>query len=466
MKLKSITKRIIILIVIALIQFTNNNIKGQSWSLEYSLQGDSTIYTLSKDKILHGKSVDFFFPAYKFYQTASKTGIQSERVGHTEIIELKFDSKNRSCNKLNFESNLYAEGIDSIWFFLKTLDNHMIPVIQKDVLREYKGYTYLPTIYFSANNINDSIKSIQIVGTTNTDKCKFILGRLTGSKQIGYIANNMTVVDSLLSKYPFEKQSDSYVYLPDFYLKFHGLGFIQHLVLKNCQSTYDSIQCISQFTNMLLNEYGLYDVYGINKQELIDQNVILAKTSYNIDNYYIGMKKIIVSLNSCHYRLSTGGIDDIESPVQPIYFYNINNKITISAIFDTTLVNKIQLDDKLLSINHVPLEQLYHDLSMRVFASSPQQREIKITQKILYLARELFGDSLLLEFQNSKNNYYIGLNKVNFTCKKIIPSNFKIISENTIEKFNNIIYLKPFFKNHLLFLFYIHTKRNLIIVMV
>ena len=446
MKIIIKSKKIILLVVVIFIQLVNNNIEGQSWSLDYFLIGDSLVYSISKNNIIQGNSIDFLFPAYKYYQTASKTAIQSEMVGNHEIIELKFISKNIICDKLNFESDMYAEGIDSIQIFFKTIDDHLLPIVQKDILHEYKGYTYLPTIFFSISLINDSIKSIIIVGKSQNKNRKLIIGRLTGSKKIEFKAENMRDVDSLLSKYPIEKQSDSFVYLPDFYHRFHRFGFFSQFVLNECRSVYDSLQNISQFTNKLLNEYELYDIYGIDKHKLINQNILLTKDSHDIDSYYIGMKEIIASLNSCHMRLSTSKQDDVESPLQALYFYSINNNITVSAIFDSTLSNKIQLGDRLLSINHVPLEQLYHKFSKNIYASTPQQREIKITQKLLYLAKEIFGDSLLLEFQNNVNIYSVMLDKSNFSSKKIIPSDFKIISGNVIEKYNKIVYLKPVFQ--------------------
>ena len=443
MKLKNITKRIILLFAVVLIQLINYTISGQNWSLEYVLKGDSSVYTLSRDNVIKGKSIDFFFPAYKIYQSSSKTTIQSERVDNKEIIELRFDSINRYCNKLNFESDLYAEGIDSIQIFIETIDNRLVLVVQKDVLREYKSYSYLPTITFSVNLNSDSIKSIKIVGKSNNENRKLIIGRITGSKRIELITENTNSIDSLLSKYPIENQNDTYEKIPNLFIRFHAFEFYSRLILKDCNTIYDSIQCISQFTNKLLNEYGLYKVYSIDKQELINRNALLTKNSNNFKSYYEGLKGIISSLNSCHMRLASNKQDYDDSPLQAIYFYNINNAITVSAIFDPKLENKVQLGDRLLSINQVPLEQLYHNFSTKVFASTPQQREIKITQKLLYLAREIFGDSLKLEFQNNTNNYYIELNKTNFSCKKIIPSDFKILSNNTIEKYSNIVYLKP-----------------------
>lgn len=464
MKTGSKTEKMIILFMILFMQFSNNSINGQNWSFEYVLFGDSSVYTLSRDNILRGKSVEFFFPAYKYYQTATKKAIQSEKVGNDEIIELKFNTKKIICDRINFESDLYAEGVDSIQIFLKTTDDHLIPVTffaQQNSLFGYKEYTYLPTIYFSVKITKDNIKSIQITGKSNNQNRKLILGRLTGSQRVEYTTNNMMAVDSLVSKYPFDKKSDTFYKLPIFYLRLHSLYFCYRLVLKNCWTSSDSIQCISQFTNKILNEYRLYDVYGINKQELIYCNDSITKTAKNIESYYDGMKEIIASLNCCHIRLSTSKQDNVESPLQSLYFYNISNKITVSAIFDPSLKNKIRLGDRLLSINHVPLERLYQDFSKKVYASSPQQRDIKITQKLLYISKAVFGDSLLLEFQNNTNNYSVRLNKSNFSGKKVIPSDFKIISDNTIEKYNNIIYLKPVFQESTLIPYLYSHKKEL-----
>jgi len=461
MKQRSKTIKITLLFIIVFIQFTNNYIKGQNWSIEYVLEGDSSVFMLSKNKIMQGKLVDFTFPAYNYYQTASKKAVQSIKVGNNEIIELQFNSPKRSCSELNFESDIYTEGIDSILFFIKTIDNHLIPVAQKNILHEYKGYTYLPTINFSVSKTNDSIENIVIVGKSRNENRKLIIGRLTCSKKITFSAENMREVDSLVSRFPRERKSDTFVHLPDFYHRIHGFKLYYKLALKNCHSFSDSLQCIGQFTNSLLEKYELYDVYGICKQELINRNTLLVKRSKDIDSYYDGMKEIIASLNSCHMGLISSKQDDVESPLQPIYFYNINNTITVSAIFDPLLENEVQLGDRLMSINHIPVKQIYHDFSKKVFASTPQQREIKISQKLLNLAKNSFGDSLLLEFQNNTNNYFIELNKLNFSSKKVVPSNFKIISDNLIEKYNNIVYLKPFFHGSILIPYLYSHKADL-----
>ena len=457
MELKSQTsKKNILLFALLIHLLASNFVQGQSWSIEYVLNGDSSVYTLSQDKILQGKPVDFFFPAYKYNQTSSKEAVESVSVSNKEVIELELDTRLFNFENIHFEIDLYAEEMDTLQFFLKTTDDRLIPMIQRT---HRNGYTYLPTVTFSANIINKGIQSIQIVGKSKNENKKFIVGRINGSKKIAFTAENMIAVDSLVSKYAFEQQSETFVELPDHYLRLHGFNMWSRLVLKDCRSTADSIQSICQYTNTLLNDYELYDLYGINRQELINRNVLFAQSSKDIDSYYKGLKEIIASLNSCHMRLTTSQQDDVESPLQAIYFYNINNKISVSAIFDPTLENKIQLGDQLLSINSIPLEELYHDFFKHVFASSPQQREIKVTQKLLYMAKEAFGDSLLLEFQNNDKNYFVWLNNSNFVGKKVVPSDFKIVSDNLIEKYNKTVYIKPVFLESSL-IPYLYSHKN------
>jgi hypothetical protein len=441
-----ISKRKTLLFALILFLFANNFVQGQSWSIEHVLRGDSSVYKLSQDKIIQGNPVDFFFPAYKFNQTSTTKVIESVYIENNEIIEIEFDSNFILCDKIDFEIYLYAESVDTIRIFLKTADNHLVPIRQQIVP---KGYFYLPTIFFSVNleqdNLSSRIMSIQIVGNSKDKSSKLILGRLNGLKKIEFVTENMQTIDSFVSKYPFEQQSDIFYELPARHLKLRGFYGNSRLVLKDCHSAFDSIQCISQFTDKLLNEYVFYDVYGINKDDLLNRNALLTKTVPDIDSYYKGMKEIIASLNCCHIRLTTNQIELEESPLQPIYFYNIKNEIVVTAIFDPTLNNTIQLGDKLLSINNTPLEQLYKDFSKYVFASTPHQREMKITQRLLYTAMETYGDNILLEFQNNMGIYSTYLSKANFFNKRIVPSGFKVASNNMIEKNNNIIYFRPNF---------------------
>lgn len=445
MELMSLSsKRKILLFASIMHLFASNIVQGQTWSIEFILNCDSSVYTLSQNKILQGKPVDFFFPSYKFNQISSNDAVESVKIGNGEVVELELDTRHLDFENIHFEIDLYAEEIDTLWFFMKTTNDRLIPLAQRT---HRNGYTYLPTVTFAVNIIKNDIQSIQIVGKSKNEDKKFIVGRVNGSKKIEFVAEDILAVDSLVSKYSFEKQSDTFFTLPDFYLKLHGFSIYSRLVLKECWSTYDSIYCIRNFfTSKILNEYSLYDVYGVNKQKLIDRSIDLAETSKDIESYYNSMKEVISSLNSCHMRLSTSQQDDIESPLQAIYFYNINNEIVVSAVFDPTIEHSIHLGDRLLSINNIPLGQLYSDFSKKVFASTSQQREIKITQKLLYLARELFGDSLLLKFKNNTDSYSIWLNKSNFSGKKVIPSDFKIVSDNLIEKYHNIVYMKPVFQ--------------------
>ena len=346
------SKKGILLFVIILMQFENNNILGQSWSIEYVLDGDSLVYKISQEKIIQGKPFEFFFPAYKFNQTSSTSVIKSECIGNNEIIELDFDTKSFNFEMINFEIDMYAEGIDTIQYFLKTTDDSLILISQNKIKQ---GYKYLPSTYLTVNITNEEFKSIQIVGKVKDLKRKLILGRLNASKKIKFTTDSEKEIYTYTSNYLLEKQNDTFVELPDHYLKLNDFLFRFKLVLKDCWSSHDSILCISQFTDKLLNEYWLYDVYGINKQELINRNALLVKTTHDVDSYYRGMKEIIASLNNCHIRLSTGKSDE-ESPFQPIYLYNINGDITVSAIFDPTLESKIHLGDKLLSVNNIPTE--------------------------------------------------------------------------------------------------------------
>jgi C-terminal processing protease CtpA/Prc len=446
MELKGFTskKTVLSFLIIALQFFTSNYIFGEKgWSVEYILEKDSSVYTLSQDKIIQGNAINFFFPAYKYSQTSLMSAIESIKKEDIEIIELKFESKYKLYSEINFEVDIYSEGIDTIQFFLKTKDGNSILLSQKSVRQ---GYKYLPTSYFTIDLTNSvfssDFNSIQIIGKAKEKERKFAVGRFDGFKKVLFTANNKTEAEIFVSNYSFDQQSDIFYELPDHYSKLHGFSWYNKLVLNNCYSSYDSIQCISQFTSKILNEYELYDIYGIDKQALINSNAILANTSGDVVSYYTGMKEILSSLNSCHMRLATDKNDEIESPLQPVYFYSMNNEIIVSAIFDPTLDNKIQLGDKLLSINSVPITQLYKDFSKYIFASTSHQREMKITQKLLYMAKELFGDSLSITFQNKATVYSINLSSSNFSNKKIIPVGFKTFPDNIIEKHNNMLYIK------------------------
>jgi len=456
MELRLITKRIVLFVAIVSILLINNNIKGQSWSKEYVLSCDSSVYSLSQEKIIQGKAIDFFFPAYNCHQTSSMNAIEAVSFENSENIEIKFDSKNISCDIINFEIELYAESIDTIQIFLKNTDNRLVLVNQQ---APPVGYTYLPAIDFSVNLADNDFKSIQIVGKSTNENSKFILGRLDGFKKVKFITNNLQALNSFISTYPVEQQGDLFYELPDRYMKIPGFDCLTQLVLTNCQTTHDSIRCISQFTDEFLNAYELYDVYGIKKDELLSRNALLTDTASDIASYYKGMKEIVASLNCCHIRLTTNQTEDVESPSQAVYFYNINSKIVVTAIFDPALYNTIRLGDKLLSINNVPIDQLYKDFSKYVYASTPQQREMKITQRLLYTAKEIWGDSLVLEFQNNTGDYYACLNKTNFSGKRVVPQGFKIASNDMIEKYNQIIYFRPSFNEKLLNSFmYSHAK--------
>jgi C-terminal processing protease CtpA/Prc len=59
---------------------------------------------------------------------------------------------------------------------------------------------------------------------------------------------------------------------------------------------------------------------------------------------------------------------------------------------------------------------------------------------------EMWGDSLLLEFQNKIGTYSIYLSNANFSNKRIVPPGFKTTSVNMIEKYDNIIYFRPDFR--------------------
>ncbi|MDR2585114.1 MAG: hypothetical protein LBC84_02680 [Prevotellaceae bacterium] len=440
MKTKILIKKSISLLITTLL--VNGFIYGQSWSTEYILVGDSTVYSFSPNKIVQGNSIDFFFPAYKYHQIATTESVESIFVENEQVIEIEFYTRSFDFSRINIEIDMYAEAMDTIRFFLKTTDDRLIFVTQRT---HRQGYTYLPTVNFSINISNNEYKSIQIVGISKNEE-KMIVGRVRGAKKIEYIADSMIEVDSFLSGYDFEKHSDTFVELPDHHLRLHGFNLRPRLALHNCNSATDSVECISQFTNKILNDYKLYDVYGINKQDLIDKNALLSKTSKEVGDYYNGMKEIIASLHSCHLRLSTSVQDEVESPLQPIYLYNIKNEIAVAAIFDPTIKDEIQLGDRLLSINNIPIEKLYDVFSNKVYASTSQQREIKITQKLLFLAKEWLGDSLLLTFRNDTSSYSVLLNESNFSGKRQIPSDFKLVSDNVLEKFNKIAYIKPVFQ--------------------
>lgn len=463
MKLKHFSYRKLLLWVNFFHLLTISSIQGQSWSIEYILQGDSAVYNLSSDKIIQGRLIDFFFPAYKFNQTYSMSAIESVDMKSEEMIELKFEVENISSNRIIFDIDLYAEGIDTIQFFIKTECDSLILLRQQYI---HKDFTYLPTIHLPINkgkpDSHFGVKGFQITGKSKEQDRKLILGRLKGYKEIQYVANSEAEIDAFVSNCTFEKQSDIFNRLPDHYLKLHGFNWYTRLVLNDCISIHDSIRCINQYMNDNFMKYELYEKYHIDKCKLLKRCDSLAKIANSITEYYQNLKDIISLLNSCHMRLSTSKIDEIESPIQSIYFYRVNNKIVVSAIFDKELENKVELGDTLLSINDVLVDKLYRDFSTKVFASSPHQREAKITQKLLYLSREKWGDNLSIKLQNSLRTYTIYLQTSNFKSKKFIPNDFKILQGNVIEKYDDIVYFRPIFLESQLVPFIYSHKDNFI----
>lgn len=130
----------------------------------------------------------------------------------------------------------------------------------------------------------------------------------------------------------------------------------------------DTISYIGTFVDKMIQNYELYS--QAQKDEFKQKNISYVNDSQSLDEYYNKLTELINSLDNCHFRINYQFDDEYGKVKQPILFYEINNEVHVTAVFDNSLQQIVNAGDVLIDINNIPTEDLFTLFKTKVSANT------------------------------------------------------------------------------------------------
>jgi C-terminal processing protease CtpA/Prc len=448
---------------------------GQS-KLKYqnSFFCDSTLFSWRPGLEKKGKVKKRFFPSYYSYLSNKNVVLKSVRYKENNIFNnlenvygisistnIKLYQKDRDSSlnavlnrNLYLQFQLFSNHVDSIdvWYEIKEI-NKWYNVGKFKLL---KGQTYQPLMIVALNidslilkNKENNTLTIGQINVLGIEENKTIPEMYFGeiSLKNRYFLNYDVDYDSTsVSRINWNttinvgEKSSILLKMPDVISRYGQRPNVK-LLMNDSLTEQEKIIYVSQYIHQILINYPHYSIKGISKDSILNEHLHIIKSATSLNQYYINIDKLISSLQNIHFHIIN--IKKKNNGVLPLLFSLINNEIQVVGVFDTTLLNKVSLGDKLIEINQVPIDFLLKELKSEVVASTNQGYNKKIIQQLLNLSFNYFHRSLVLKFSNSK----IGLINLDsnsiFKNKNIyIPPNYKSSKSLAYRKIKNYSYIK------------------------
>jgi C-terminal processing protease CtpA/Prc len=196
------------------------------------------------------------------------------------------------------------------------------------------------------------------------------------------------------------------------------------LVCKNYSVSKEN-RLIRSFISNLIDVYPFYFEKRINKVHIRNEFSKLCEKYQDTCSTKTFTKAIATFLsqefNDGHLFIEPPSRDNDELVNSPVRLFEINSKVVVAAIFDSTYCKKLHLGDEIVSVNNIPIETLIDSLSKNKIGITERKRSSTITS-LLNRAKQ---DSCILGYKSRKEfkkTLYVTL----FYNKKFrVPENFK-----------------------------------------
>lgn len=485
-QLKSIYKIIILLYILFINKYSYS---GSDFGV-YSTYMDSIIYRLQHEDAIIGKKIQFRFPPIERGEEYKLENIKAEKFhdrNNGEILTCVI--KNQEPVSVNRNTRIklkyFAKNIERLTV-IASFESENIEIKLDEIKPSKDNLYYCTDLSFSS--------LFQDTETTDISKTEYklnqikIYSKFSKSKElvisdiITYIPVKITaysekgIIDEVIKSFPivynnqnnFNKEGELTPKVLNLFEK-SNVDFLKYRIVKEVPESkgktpnYNKSEQLGAICNSVRSMLVEYFENTENKKTyLLDEFDKIVLESKTLDQFYEKLDILLYKLNDNHFKL----INEIRQPsvktILPIYVYKIRNSVQVVSVLDTTLINKVNLGDRLISINGKDINDIIKDLDKRTAGSTKHAREMKILQKLLFYVCLLEEKDLHLEFDGIENGKYgltLTQEQINNNKSLKIPSNikdkqkrfdYKKIGEYSYLKVGifNEKFLRPFFYSH------------------
>ncbi|NOU18119.1 MAG: hypothetical protein HOO91_11245 [Bacteroidales bacterium] len=463
-----------LIIIFILITISTPPSFGNKDSSIYSTYIDSFVYRIKHRDVAIGKIIKYNFPPLEKGSPYVMENIEAEKFFPKNFeneklygCTFKIGNKIELDKNFEFKINFYACNIDSLIIDLKleSIDFSLrlsSIKIGKDLLYyNYNGSFEKPLKYLEKHGLNKKKYKINeiVIYAFHQKGQRLIVNDLIiylPIKVTAYSENSL--INSIISKFPIVYNNQSNFCIggattPKISNLFEttDVDYLKYPIRRDYISKNDDkiskdqeyLNVSSSIRNIMV-EY--FETTENKKKYLLHQYDSIVKRSKSLDGFYQSLANFLYKLNDNHFRLDNDKDEPLENIQMPLYFQNIKDHIDVVAILDTTLLNKVNLGDRLIKINGKPVNEIINELDKRTAGSTIHTRNMKILQKLLYRAYNIFSDTLLLELNGLEKGKYtlkISPDQVLKNTRIKIPYNIKEKQKRyDFKLINNYAYLK------------------------
>lgn len=353
----------------------------------------------------------------------------------------KFDSDLPICiDSVNVQMSFYSENIQSSSLYLIYNHNYQqfeIPIsgngYQKPVVLKLKSLKpNLIDTCFKNSSSKKYLKGIAFSINQGAGKCKFIVSelRLLKISETKKLVSNV-FLDKVSKKkisVPSEKNSlsfdDDLTVIGD-YFDYGNVGS-QKYYIECSGETCNPKEIALIFFEEVFNSYPYYEYVKICKNDALQRLGALKDSLIKYTVFLDSLNSIISQFEDPHFKIVNSPIPKKkfqQKEINPLPYYNFNDRVYIAAVFDTT-VKDIFYGDQVLFCHTINDSEEKNILPMNL--RSILIEEIDCNKSYLIKTINSLGDTITTKYRGDSKNIYV-------------PNNFKP-ENNSFKLCDNISY--------------------------
>ncbi len=203
----------------------------------------------------------------------------------------------------------------------------------------------------------------------------------------------------------------------------------------------DEIDAVKQVFYHIFNKYPFYSERGISKDDILNQfDLRTSGDSLEINEISKEISRIVKKFHDPHFyvpKSKSSAKRNKRKKISPLRVYQFYNDLYIAAVFDSTLLNKIQSGMKVVSLNGTPINGIVNKTN-KSFTGTKTVRRHKAVASLMNGFHKDSIEITLLNAANDTIHTIIPYNEDNIQ----IPNNFKAKHGNFKIVNDEIAYLR------------------------
>lgn len=181
----------------------------------------------------------------------------------------------------------------------------------------------------------------------------------------------------------------------------------------------DGRQLANQLFRRVFDRYPYYNEHGIDREAVLSRFGQISQSQMSFEAFIDSTRTLIEGFHDVHFYFAHDNDGAVTKPA-PVYAYEIDNRILVAAVFDSSLQKTIRPGDRILAIDGQHPDTIVDKISFR-YGGNEKLRRFKA---VFQLLRRSIEDSVQLSVLSSATGDTVRA-MLKYDRRLIVPAKFR-----------------------------------------